>query len=94
MVESVWSKFNRSPFEKRKKDDLNPPPRDWPETLNLYFSRMTNRIPNGKMRTVTTSEIGPEQDQPPEFKKKAKLVQRLLDKRVKRSVARKSKRGR
>lgn len=29
LLEQVWSKYNRSPFEKRKKDDLPNPPKDW-----------------------------------------------------------------
>jgi len=33
LIEKVWAKFNRSPFDKRRKDDLSPPPRDWNEAL-------------------------------------------------------------
>ncbi len=29
LLDSIWLKYNRSPFEKRKKDDFPNPPRDW-----------------------------------------------------------------
>jgi hypothetical protein len=51
LLEQVWAKFNRSPFEKREADDLKPPPSDWRVQLNEFFSRMTNRIPSGTART-------------------------------------------
>jgi len=37
LIEKVWTKFTRSPFEKRKKDDPLPPPRDWMKMLETYF---------------------------------------------------------
>jgi hypothetical protein len=29
LIERVWAKYNRSPFDKREEDDLPSPPRDW-----------------------------------------------------------------
>jgi 20S proteasome alpha/beta subunit len=94
LVEQVWAKFNRSPFEKRESDDLNPPPRDWPQQLNIFFSRMTNRIPDGRARTFRTNGNVTEGPISPEVKKMRKGMKKLLRKNTKRSGARKSKRGR
>ena len=33
LFERVWSKYNRSPFDKREKDDLPSPPHDWRKAL-------------------------------------------------------------
>jgi hypothetical protein len=37
LIKRVWAKYNRSPFEKRKADDLPNPPRNWRETLLHYI---------------------------------------------------------
>jgi hypothetical protein len=94
LLEQVWAKFNRSPFQKREPDDLKNPPRDWHEQLNVYFSKMTGRIPRGKMRTVMASGAIIEREQTAEVKEKMKLVKKLLPKPAKRSGARKSKQAR
>jgi len=36
LLEKVWSKHNRSPFEKREKDDLPNPPKDWKDRLKRF----------------------------------------------------------
>jgi len=33
LIERVWAKFNRSPFDKRQKDDLPQPPSDWKKAM-------------------------------------------------------------
>jgi hypothetical protein len=33
LFERVWAKYNRSPFDRREKDDLLPPPHDWKQAL-------------------------------------------------------------
>jgi 20S proteasome alpha/beta subunit len=33
LIEKVWAKYNRSPFDKRGKDDLGAPPRDWKQVF-------------------------------------------------------------
>jgi hypothetical protein len=51
LIERVWAKFNRSPFDKRKKEDYPPPPTDWKEafeeltkdTMEIAASRPTDR---------------------------------------------------
>lgn len=37
LIEKVWAKSTRSPFDKRQKDDVANPPRDWRQTLERYF---------------------------------------------------------
>lgn len=37
LIEKAWTATVRSPFEKRQKDDLPPPPKNWRETLETYF---------------------------------------------------------
>jgi hypothetical protein len=36
LVEQVWVKANRSPFEKRTKDEMSPPPSDWQAQLGAF----------------------------------------------------------
>ncbi len=93
LVEQVWAKFNRSPFEKRQADDIKPPPRDWNQRLNEYFSRMTNRIPKGKVRTLMANGSTVEGPMSPEVEKMRRNMKKLLRKNAKRSGARNSKRG-
>jgi hypothetical protein len=91
LIERVWVKYNRSPFDKREKDDEKPPPRDWDTELNAYFSRMTNRIPRGKVRTLMANGKLIEQDMPEDAKRMLKQAQKLKPKQSKRPGARKSR---
>ncbi len=36
LIERAWAKHNRSPFEKREKDDIPNPPKDWKNVLLDY----------------------------------------------------------
>jgi hypothetical protein len=40
LFERVWAKYNRSPFEKRDKDDLKSPPTDWKQTFEFISTDM------------------------------------------------------
>jgi hypothetical protein len=36
LIEKAWSRWTRSPFHVREKDDLGPPPKDWKDRLQAY----------------------------------------------------------
>lgn len=38
LLDRIWTKYCRSPFEKRKKDDLPSPPKDWEKRLRTLVS--------------------------------------------------------
>ena len=38
LLDQVWEKYSRSPFEKRKKDDLPNPPKDWEMKLRTLIA--------------------------------------------------------
>lgn len=94
LIEQVWAKYNRSPFEKREPDDLRNPPRDWAKQLSHFFSRMTGRVPLNMVRTVKDDGSTFDQEMGVETKKMRAVVKKLVHKTTKRSGARKSKRGR
>jgi len=94
LVEQVWTKYNRSPFEKREPDDMKNPPRDWREQLSAFFSRMTGRVPHGKARELRIN--GSTAADKPISKSSKKLrakLRKLVRKNTKRLGAQKSKRG-
>jgi hypothetical protein len=59
MFEKIWAKFNRSPFDKRKKDDLPPPPHDWRAAVTDFSSQIETVSMVGmawpKSRVITIS---------------------------------------
>lgn len=53
LIEQVWAKCNRSPFEKRTKDDIAQPPRDWKdafEDISGEMERLSNTPPTDKSK--------------------------------------------
>lgn len=44
LLDKVWSKYNRSPFDRREKDDLKDPPRDWKKMLESFSSGIVKAI--------------------------------------------------
>jgi hypothetical protein len=94
LLERVWAKFNRSPFEKREPDDLKSPPSDWREQLSDHFSRMTGRIPFGHARVVRADGSATDEPMTKETKQIRAKMKKIVRKNTKRSGARKSKRGR
>jgi hypothetical protein len=44
IIDRVWAKANRSPFDKRKKDDLPNPPTDWPVRLAKMAAAMFRKL--------------------------------------------------
>ncbi|SRR6266581_6091585 len=51
LVEKVWAKFNRSPFEKRTKEDLPSPPANWKkafEELSISTIAIASKPPTDK----------------------------------------------
>jgi hypothetical protein len=36
IIERAWAEFNRSPYETREPDDLDPPPKNWKNVVRKY----------------------------------------------------------
>jgi hypothetical protein len=52
LLERVWVKHSRSPFERRKKDDSPNPPRDWEAKLRRLVAASLQRCEPGEVRTI------------------------------------------
>lgn len=52
LLEQVWVKYSRSPFEKRKKDDEPNPPKDWEKKLRNLVAASIQRCEPDKVRSV------------------------------------------
>lgn len=52
LLDRVWVKYSRSPFEKRKKDDLPPPPKDWEMKLRTFVAASIQGCDPKNVRTV------------------------------------------
>jgi len=51
LIEQVWGKFNRSPFEPyNRKEHMKPPPRDWPEKLDSLIASLIEKPTNPNTR--------------------------------------------
>jgi hypothetical protein len=52
LLESVWSKFNRSPFEKREEDDPPEPPDDWETQLRTLVATSLQGCEPDQIRSI------------------------------------------
>jgi hypothetical protein len=52
LLDSIWSKYNRSPFEERKKDDPPNPPKDWQKQLRQLVAASLQRRDPEDVKTV------------------------------------------
>jgi hypothetical protein len=52
LIERVWVKFSRSPFEKyNRKEDMEPPPKNWEEELDSLIAALVAKPTNPSTRT-------------------------------------------
>jgi hypothetical protein len=58
LLEQVWTKFSRSPFENRKKGDSPNPPKDWNAKLRLFVAASIQRCEPSKVRSVEEIATG------------------------------------
>jgi len=52
LLDNIWAKYNRSPFEKRKKDDLPNPPTDWQMKLRQLVAASLQQCKPEEVLTV------------------------------------------
>ena len=53
IIDQVWAKSNRSPFDKREEDDLPEPPDDWRKQMHTMAAAMFQQL-----GIATKGEVG------------------------------------